>query len=159
PALQQPDTSDRHRWYGAMDPRQRLARRSGRCLPGAPALGVPDQHRAAAAQERYRVAGESYRRVLANAMQDALHGLGLVLLVVGLTWLLSVVLGRVVTRRGMAVWVWDRSGAIGRVLIVLGFGLAALGLAQGGSGSGGAELMVLGALLGMAGIWLILPGP
>ncbi|HYW87702.1 MAG TPA: hypothetical protein VFB50_08025 [Chloroflexota bacterium] len=92
-------------------------------------------------------------------MQDALHGLGLVLLVVGLTWLLSVVLGRLVTRRGMAVWVWDRSGAIGRVLIVLGFGLAALGLAQGGSGSGGAELMVLGALLGMAGIWLILPGP
>ncbi len=92
-------------------------------------------------------------------MEDVLRGLGLILFVVGITWLLSVVLGRLVTRKGLAVWVWNRSGAIGRVLIVVGFGLAVIGLAQGGSSSGGAELMVLGALLGMAGIWLILPGP
>ncbi len=92
-------------------------------------------------------------------MQEVLRGLGLVLLVIGITWLLSVVLGRLVTRKGLAVWVWDRSGAIGRVLIVVGFGLAIVGLSQGAGDSGGSSLMVLGALMGMAGIWLILPGP
>ena len=46
-----------------------------------------------------------------------LRGLGLVLFGVGLTWLLTVVLGRAVSRRGFAFWVWDRSGSIGRVLI------------------------------------------
>ncbi len=92
-------------------------------------------------------------------MEDVLRGLGLILFGIGVTWLLSVVLGRLVTRKGMAVWVWNRSGAIGRVLIVVGFGLAVLGLSQGASSSGGSELMVLGALMGMAGIWLVLPGP
>jgi hypothetical protein len=90
-----------------------------------------------------------------------LRGLGLVLFGVSLTWLLTVVLGRVVSRRGFAFWVWDRSGSIGRVLVLVGFGLAAIGLAQGG-GSGSASatsLIFLGALMGMAGIWLILPGP
>ena len=76
-----------------------------------------------------------------------------------MTWLLSVVLGRLVARRGLAVWVWDRSGSIGRVLIALGLLLAVLGMSQGGSSAGGASLMVLGSLMGMAGIWLILPGP
>ena len=88
-----------------------------------------------------------------------LRGLGLVLFGVGLTWLLTVVLGRAVSRRGFAFWVWDRSGAIGRVLIAVGFGLAVLGLSQGGSSATGSSLMVFGAMLGMAGIWLILPGP
>jgi hypothetical protein len=88
-----------------------------------------------------------------------LRGLGLVLFGVGLTWLLTVVLTRAVTRRGFAFWVWDRSGSIGRVLIAVGFGLDALGLAQGGASSGGSALLVVGAVLGMAGIWLILPGP
>ena len=46
-----------------------------------------------------------------------LRGLGLVLFGVGLTWLLTVVLGRAVSRRGFALWVWDRSGSIGRLLI------------------------------------------
>ena len=92
-------------------------------------------------------------------MEDVLRGLGLVLFAVGVTWFLSVVLGRLVTKKGMAVWVWDRSGAIGRVLIVVGFGLALIGLSQGASSSGGSSLMVLGALMGMAGIWLVLPGP
>jgi hypothetical protein len=78
---------------------------------------------------------------------------------VGLTWLLTVVLGRVVSRRGFAFWVWDRSGSIGRVLIAAGFGLALLGLGQGPSSTTGSSLVVLGALVGMAGIWLILPGP
>jgi hypothetical protein len=45
------------------------------------------------------------------------------------------------------------------VLIAVGFALDALGLAQGGASSGGSALLVLGAVLGMAGIWLILPGP
>jgi hypothetical protein len=88
-----------------------------------------------------------------------LRSLGLVLFGVGLTWLLTVVLTRAVRRRGFAFWVWDRSGSIGRVLIAVGFALDALGLAQGGASSGGSALLVLGAVLGMAGIWLILPGP
>jgi hypothetical protein len=83
---------------------------------------------------------------------------GLVLFGVSLTWLLSVIVGRLVTRRGLAVWVWDRSGAIGRALIAVGFALAVWGLAQGTSTSA-SSLIALGALLGMAGIWLILPGP
>ena len=69
------------------------------------------------------------------------------------------VLGRLVARRGFAFWVWDRSGSIGRVLVVVGFGLATLGLTQGAAGAAGTSLILLGALMGMAGIWLILPGP
>ncbi len=92
-------------------------------------------------------------------MDGMLRGLGLVLFGVGLTWLLTVVLGRAVSRRGFAFWVWDRSGSIGRVLIAVGFGIAVLGLAQGAANGTGSSLVVFGALLGMAGIWLILPGP
>ncbi len=95
---------------------------------------------------------------LAPGMGDLVRGLSLVLFGVGLTWLASVVLGRLVTRRGLAFWVWDRSAAIGRVLIALGFGLALVGLGQSGT-STGTSLMALGSVLGMAGIWLILPGP
>ena len=91
-------------------------------------------------------------------MDALLRGLGLIAFGVGLTWLLTVLLGRVATRRGVAFWVWDRSGSIGRVLIALGFGLALLGLTQG-TATTGSSLMLLGALIGMAGIWLILPGP
>jgi hypothetical protein len=91
-------------------------------------------------------------------MDALVRGMGLVAFGVGLTWLLTVVLGRVATRRGVAFWVWDRSGSIGRVLIALGFGLAVLGLTQG-TATTGSSLMLLGALIGMAGIWLILPGP
>ncbi len=90
-------------------------------------------------------------------MGDAMRGLSLMLFGVGVTWLASVVLGRLVTRRGLAFWVWDRSAAIGRVSIGLGFGLALLGLMLGGAT--GTSLMAIGSLLGMAGIWLILPGP
>jgi hypothetical protein len=90
-------------------------------------------------------------------VDGVLRGLGLVLFGVSVTWLLSVVVGRAIARRGLAFWVWDRSGAIGRVLIVAGFGLAAVGLSQ--SGSGGTGVVFFGALLGMAGIWLIMPGP
>jgi hypothetical protein len=92
-------------------------------------------------------------------VDGAVRGVGLLLFGVGLTWLLTVVLGRAVTRRGFAFWVWDRSGSIGRVLIAVGFGLAVIGLAQGGASSTGSSLLVFGAMLGMAGIWLILPGP
>jgi hypothetical protein len=87
------------------------------------------------------------------------RGVGLVLFGVSLTWLLTVVLGRLVARRGFALWVWDRSGSIGRGLVVVGFGLAALGLTQGAASAAGTSLIFLGALMGMAGIWLILPGP
>ena len=92
-------------------------------------------------------------------MDGVLRGAGLVLFAVGLTWLLTVVLGRAVSRRGFAFWVWDRSGSIGRVLIAMGFGLAVIGLAQGTASASGSSLLLFGALLGMAGIWLILPGP
>jgi hypothetical protein len=92
-------------------------------------------------------------------MDGLFRGVGLLLFGVGLTWLLTVVLGRYVTRRGFAFWVWDRSGSIGRVLIAVGFGLAIVGLGQGAASTTGSSLVVFGALLGMAGIWLILPGP
>src|SRR5207248_11715179 len=92
-------------------------------------------------------------------MDGVLRGAGLVLFGVGLTWLLTVVLGRAVSKRGFAFWVWDRSGSIGRVLIAVGFGLALVGMAQGASSTEGSSLVVFGALVGMAGIWLILPGP
>jgi hypothetical protein len=91
-------------------------------------------------------------------MDALLRGAGLIAFGVGVTWLLSVVLGRLVTRRGLAFWVWDRSGSIGRVLIGVGFGMALLGLAQG-TATTASSLILLGALIGMAGIWLILPGP
>ena len=97
---------------------------------------------------------------MADTVDGLLRGVGLVLFGTALTWLLTVVLGRVVTRRGFAFWVWDRSGAIGRVLVIAGFGMAAVGITQlGGAGATGTSLLLFGALLGMAGIWLILPGP
>jgi hypothetical protein len=90
---------------------------------------------------------------------DQFRVVGLVLFGVGLTWLLTVVLNRVVSRKGFALWVWDRSGAIGRILIAVGFGLAVIGMSQGAASTTGSSLLVFGAVLGMAGIWLILPGP
>lgn len=92
-------------------------------------------------------------------MDGLFRGAGVLLFGVGLTWLLTVVLGRAVSRRGMAFWVWDRSGAIGRLLIAVGFGLCVVGLSQNSAGTTGSSLLLFGALLGMAGIWLILPGP
>ena len=88
----------------------------------------------------------------------ALRAVGLLLFGVSLTWLVAVIVGRLVARRGLAFWVWDRSGSVGRVLIGVGFGLAIVGIAQGASATA-SSLVALGALLGMAGIWLILPGP
>jgi hypothetical protein len=92
-------------------------------------------------------------------VEGLFRGAGLVAFGVGLTWLLTVVLGRAVTRRGLAFWVWDRSSVIGRLLIAVGFGLAVIGLSQNGTSGSGSSLLLFGALLGMAGIWLILPGP
>jgi hypothetical protein len=98
-------------------------------------------------------------RTTIGRVDGLVRGVGLVLFGVSLTWLLTVVLGRVVSRRGFAFWVWDRSGSIGRVLVVVGFGLSAVGLTQPGLGAAASSMIFLGALLGMAGIWLILPGP
>lgn len=92
------------------------------------------------------------------ALDAAFRTVGLLLFGVSLTWLVAVVVGRLVARRGLAFWVWNRSGSVGRVLIGLGFGVAIVGMAQGASAAG-SSLIALGALLGMAGIWLILPGP
>lgn len=92
-------------------------------------------------------------------MDGFFRGVGLVAFGVGLTWLITVVVGRAVTRRGLAFWVWDRSSVIGRLLIAVGFGLAVIGLSQNGASATGSSLLLFGALLGMAGIWLILPGP
>ena len=92
-------------------------------------------------------------------VEGLFRGIGLALFGIALTWLLTVVLGRIVSRRGFVFWVWDRSGAIGRILIAVGFGMAVLGLGQGTGSGTGSSLLVIGALLGMAGIWLILPGP
>ena len=92
-------------------------------------------------------------------MDGFFRGAGLLLFGVSLTWLLTVVIGRAVSRRGFAFWVWDRSGSIGRVLIGAGFVLAVVGMYQGPASTTGSSLLVFGSLLGMAGIWLILPGP
>ena len=92
-------------------------------------------------------------------MDGLFRGASLLVFGIGLTWLISVVLGRAITRRGFAFWVWDRSAAIGRILIALGLGLAVIGLSQSGTSASGSSLLLFGALLGMAGIWLILPGP
>ena len=92
-------------------------------------------------------------------MDGLFRGAGLLVFGVGLTWLITVVVGRAVTRRGLAFWVWDRSAVIGRLLIAVGFGLAVIGLSQNTANTGGSSLLLFGALLGMAGIWLILPGP
>jgi hypothetical protein len=92
-------------------------------------------------------------------MDGLVRGVGLVLFGVGMTWLLTVVVSRAITRRGFVFWVWDRSGSIGRVLIAVGLVLDVIGLSQGGASASGSTLLVFGALLGMAGIWLILPGP
>lgn len=91
-------------------------------------------------------------------MDAIVRVIGMILFGVGMTWLVTVVLTRLVSRQGFAFWVWDRSGAIGRILIAAGFGLAAVGMFMGG-GSTGSTLMVFGALMGMVGIWLIMPGP
>jgi len=91
-------------------------------------------------------------------MADFIRGVGLVLFGIALTWLLTVILARVIARRGTAVWVWDRAGSIGRVLIAVGFGMAMVGLAQGTSNPSSTSLLVLGSILGMVGIWMILPG-
>lgn len=91
-------------------------------------------------------------------MDGFFRGLALVAFGVGATWLVSVLAGRLVTRKGFAPWVWHRSGALGRVLIAVGFGLAVVGMSQSAS-LGGSSLVLLGSLIGMVGIWLILPGP
>ena len=91
-------------------------------------------------------------------MDGFVRGVGLVLFGIGLTWLLTAVLGRVISRKGVTVWVWDRAGSIGRVLIAVGFGMALLGVAQGTSNPNGSSLIVLGSILGMVGIWMIMPG-
>lgn len=102
---------------------------------------------------------EADRYTASRVVEGVFRGAGVLLFGVGLTWLLTVVVGRAVTRRGLALWVWGRSGSIGRVLIAVGFGLCVVGLSQSGASAPGSSLLLLGALLGMAGIWLILPGP
>ena len=89
-------------------------------------------------------------------MDGLLRGLATALFAIGLTWGLAVVLSRLVLRKGFVPWVWDRSGAIGRILVLVGFGIAVLGLTQGQAGT---SLILLGSIAGMAGIWLVLPGP
>lgn len=90
-------------------------------------------------------------------MDDVPRGLALLLFGVTITWLGSVLLGRLIARRGLAVWVWDRSGAAGRVLLGIGLTLVAVGFSQG-SGPAGSPLILFGSLLLMAGTWLIMPG-
>ena len=89
-------------------------------------------------------------------MEALLHGPGIVLLAVGVTWGIAVVAGQLVARRRVALWVWDRAGLVGRVLVVLGLGLAIVGLTQSGTALG-ASLVLVGALLLLAGLWLVVP--
>ena len=87
-------------------------------------------------------------------MDELLRVLGLVVFGVTVTAFVSVLLGRLVSRKGVALWVWDRSGSIGRVLIAVGFGLALFGLSQGQSPTA-SSLILIGSLIGLAGIWMV----
>ena len=87
-------------------------------------------------------------------MDAVLQGVGLILFGLGATWGLSLLVGRAVARRGLALWAWDRAGAIGRILTAVGFGLAAFGLTQSGTPQG-STLLLVGSLLGLVGLWLL----
>jgi hypothetical protein len=89
-------------------------------------------------------------------MDVLLQGPGLILLAIGLTWSLAILLGSRVTRRRLASWIGKRWGELGPALIVLGAGLVLVGLMQGGSALG-ISLLLLGSLLGLVGLWLLLP--
>lgn len=88
-------------------------------------------------------------------MEDLLRLLGLLLFGMSLTWLATVALGRLISRRGVAVWARNRTGLVGRVLLIVGFGLALFGLSQGSTATG-SSLVLLGSLLVLAGLWLVM---
>jgi hypothetical protein len=84
--------------------------------------------------------------------------LGVLVLGMAVTWLVTLVVSRLVSRRGFALWAWNRFDAIGRVLILVGFAIAAFGLWLG-PGTGSSSLILLGALVLMAGIGILTFGP
>ena len=88
-------------------------------------------------------------------MEDLLRGVGLLLFGTSMTWFLTMALSRLVARRNVALWVWNRSGSVGRVLMGVGFALAAWGISQPDT-PGGSSLVLIGSLLLMAGLWLTL---
>jgi hypothetical protein len=84
--------------------------------------------------------------------------LGMLLLGMAVTWLVTLVVSRLISKRGFALWAWNRFDAIGRVLIVVGFAIAAFGLWLG-PGTASSSLILLGALILMGGIAIITFGP
>jgi len=89
-------------------------------------------------------------------VDGVLQGAGLVAFALSATWGLSLLLGRALTRHGLARWVWNRSGVAGAALTLGGFGLAVGGLTQLGTPLG-SSLLLTGSLLGFAGLWLLGP--
>lgn len=87
-------------------------------------------------------------------MDDFLRGVGLILFGIGATWFTTMALGRLVSRKGTAAWVWNRSGTIGRVLTAAGLALAMWGFSMG-SNSTGTSLILLGSLILIAGLWML----
>jgi hypothetical protein len=87
-------------------------------------------------------------------MEAVLQGVGLIAFAVSATWGISLLAGRLVAKRGFGFWAWDRVGAISRVLVLVGFGMAAVGLTQLGTPLG-STLLLVGSLLGLVGIWLL----
>ena len=87
-------------------------------------------------------------------MEAVLQGVGLIAFGLSATWGLSMLLGRAVAKRRLALWTWDGLGAISRILVAVGFGMAAVGLTQLGTPLG-STLLLVGSLLGLVGIWLL----
>lgn len=91
-------------------------------------------------------------------MDGVLQGAGLIAFALAATWGLSLLVGRGVTRHGLAGWVWKRATVAGAVLTFGGFALALLGLTQVGSPTG-STLLLVGSVLGFVGLWLLVPIP
>ena len=89
-------------------------------------------------------------------MDGVLQGAGLVVFALAATWGLSLLVGRGVTRHGLAGWVWKRASVAGAVLTFGGFALALFGLTQVGTPLG-STLLLVGSVLGFVGLWLLVP--
>ena len=82
---------------------------------------------------------------------DVLRVLGLLLFGMGLTWVITVLIGRFLAGGKAAAWAWSRLRGLGLALTLGGFGLALFGL---NLGEAGAPLLLLGSLVAMVGIAL-----
>jgi hypothetical protein len=74
---------------------------------------------------------------------------------VGLMGVLSAILGRWMTRKKGALWIWDHSTMLGWGLIGVGVGLILSGFLFDRSGTSMTTKLGLGSMLLFAGLWMI----